>query len=330
MPICVYCHTEARRFPAEHVIPVSFGRFRKNLTLRSVCGDCNQYFSKELEVHFTRDSPEGIARFNHGLRGSSAGRNKTDRFSAICTEDAAFGARLALVPAADRRNVKYDFPPQVGFFCEGSTPCHWLTEDELTAEKLREISGYTHTKFLVRNAEEEQRLRERLEHLGCGFGPVIEESAAEPGALKKARITATFDSTTRRCIAKIAFNYFVWAVGATEFPLRADFDELRRYIRWGLEDSTQEPPFVRQTNETLVDPSEPGQGRLDNGHIVAITWNQSLTGLVAHVTLFRKHNYKVLLCPKYSGVWFDFKRAHHFDLRTREAHELGCSYITLK
>jgi hypothetical protein len=282
-----------------------------------------------LEIHFSRESREGIARFRHGLRESAAGRKPSERFTARCTEAIAFGAKLALVPTPDRREMKYDFFPQVGFSRENSTEYEWLLENELAIENLKRLSGYTFTKFLVRHPEEEERLRANLESLGCGFGPITDQECAEPGELKNARITMQYDTTVRRCVAKIAFNYFVWAVGDRELPLQADFDPIRQYIRYGPRAPHGELPFVQMTNESLVDPRRPHQRRLDTGHLIAITWNGSLTGLLVHVTLFRNFNYKVLLCPKYSGVWFDFKRAHHFDLRTKEAHELRATYLTL-
>lgn len=329
MSTCVYCLVEGRKFPAEHVIPVSFGRFRQNLTLRTVCGECNHYFSRELEVHFARESREGVARFGHGLRESAAGKKPSERFTARCNETVALGARFALVPSPDDPGLKHDYFPQVGFFREGSTEYEWLIESELTSQNLQRVSGCTHAKFLVRSAEDEERLRTKLEELGFGFGPITDQQTAEPGVLKNVRITAAYDVVVRRCVAKIAFNYFVWAMRASTFPLQPDFDEIRQYIRYGPEKPGQELPFVQMTSESLVDPKRPHQRRLDTGHLVAITWNGSLTGLLAHVTLFRNFHYKVLLCPKYSGVWFDFKRAHHFDLRTKEAHELRATYLTL-
>ena len=42
------------------LIPSSFGRFRHGLTLHCVCGECNQFFGKHLELHFARETGESI------------------------------------------------------------------------------------------------------------------------------------------------------------------------------------------------------------------------------------------------------------------------------
>src|ERR1035441_8613116 len=69
VPTCIYCrHTSAAPYPAEHVIPRSFGGFRNGLTLHCVCGECNQFFANHWELHFARETGESVVRYQHGLR----------------------------------------------------------------------------------------------------------------------------------------------------------------------------------------------------------------------------------------------------------------------
>ena len=69
---CIYCLEDksVSSFQhTDHVIPQAFGRFQNNLTLNElVCDDCNQYFGDSIELSLGRDSLEGIARYNHGIR----------------------------------------------------------------------------------------------------------------------------------------------------------------------------------------------------------------------------------------------------------------------
>lgn len=68
MTTCIYCrNSSATAFPREHVVPTAFGRFRNNLTLDCVCGACNDFFNKELELFLTRDSVEAILRVRYGV-----------------------------------------------------------------------------------------------------------------------------------------------------------------------------------------------------------------------------------------------------------------------
>src|SRR5438270_13018264 len=68
---CIYCRCISNnRFPAEHVIPTSFGKFEKNLTLHCVCSECNNFFSGQLEMQFGRETGEGVVRYRYGLRDS--------------------------------------------------------------------------------------------------------------------------------------------------------------------------------------------------------------------------------------------------------------------
>jgi hypothetical protein len=56
-------------------VPKAFGRFHENLTLDCVCGTCNEFFNKELELFLTRDSLEAMLRVRYGLKTKS-GRRK--------------------------------------------------------------------------------------------------------------------------------------------------------------------------------------------------------------------------------------------------------------
>jgi hypothetical protein len=98
-----------------------------------------------------------------------------------------------------------------------------------------------------------------------------------------------------RAVAKIAFNTLAADVGAA-FALRAEFDELRDYIR-GI-DLRYEPQRVE--DEILIDHrfvSQPEAGHQPtlqtNGHIVFIMNHGPK--LLALVNLYRDHEYAVLL-----------------------------------
>jgi hypothetical protein len=65
--ICIYCpQTHPSRFRGvEHVIPKGFGRFgTATPTLDYVCDDCNAYFGDKLDQLLTRETYEGISRYN--------------------------------------------------------------------------------------------------------------------------------------------------------------------------------------------------------------------------------------------------------------------------
>jgi len=55
-----------------------------------------------------------------------------------------------------------------------------------------------------------------------------------------ARVTYTFDTIIRRCIAKIAFNYLAYALSEdTRLLLRDDFDAVRTFVRDGVIQHTE-------------------------------------------------------------------------------------------
>src|SRR5437764_5436042 len=126
---CIYCRCESvARFPAEHVIPRSFGRFRHNLTIQCVCGECNNFFSGNLELRFARDTGEGVVRYRHGLRQSPAYGSGVETFIAtIKTPGALFGAQVRLTASSSQSGVGFDWVPQVGFREEGSAGLLWFT-----------------------------------------------------------------------------------------------------------------------------------------------------------------------------------------------------------
>ena len=111
MPICIYCRTRADvSFPKEHVVSQAFGRFLDNLTLQCVCGACNSFFDRELEVFLTRDSVEALLRVRYGLKTKS-GRRKlgTSRLTIrVISPGDWYGARIRTKRNAEGTEIATD------------------------------------------------------------------------------------------------------------------------------------------------------------------------------------------------------------------------------
>jgi len=134
MYTCVYCRKQSeRRFPREHVIPQSFGKFKGALTLRCVCGDCNRYFANNLELFLGRDSHESFRRLQYAMKPmSEAGELRGTRVTAtIAPGNSWSGARVVFGYDEQQRKLVVIPLPQVGFQAfDGSWI--WFMESELT------------------------------------------------------------------------------------------------------------------------------------------------------------------------------------------------------
>jgi hypothetical protein len=168
------------------------------------------------------------------------------------------------------------------------------------------------------------RLTAKLKEMGIEFNErgTLPHPAAADGTILT-RLASKIDETILRSVGKIAFNYVAYVQGA-DFTLRPDFDSFREWVRHGTLPSWEFPAVVVNT-PILADDSI--HWRQTNGHIITFDWNRHGEGLFAQVSLFNDLNYKVLLCPKYSGLWQNLRTGHCFDLATHTISELNAATL---
>ncbi len=316
---CIYCRCEsAIRFPAEHVIPRSFGKFRQNLTIHCVCGECNNFFSRNLELRFARDTGEGVIRYRHRLRESPAYGSGVETFTAtIKTPGPLFGAEVRLTASNSESGVGLDWVPQVGFEEEGSGDFHWFTEDRLSPEHLKGIRFGSKVLFISANREARERIRARLIELGFQFTGKQKRDDVAAQTLFDTRVKWLFDSTIRRCVAKIAFNHLAYIAEQNyEFLGREDFDEVRDYIRAGSESDERDARIVHISGEPRLGFSSPPP--LGGGHLIVTSWDTTNQAIISQLSIFGALNYTVILASSYKGVWFDIRGGHCFDVTRKE------------
>ena len=320
MPTCIYCRRIASEpFPAEHVIPRSLGLFRNSLTLHCVCGDCNQFFGDQLELHFGRETGESVVRFHYGLRDSVAGTPRSRLTARIKVPGPALGARVLLAPNAQTNGMEIIYLPQVGFAAENSEEWEWYLPEELNAEVLAKLGPNSLVKYFFTSPAEETQLRERLRELGftaptkqIGKDPIL------PQPEMTARVTYTFDTIIRRCIAKIAFNYLAYALSEDMLLLlRDDFDTVRTFIREGVIPQNEIVAVIGSPRLT----EESRKGSLVDGHMIGVGWSVN-ENILCNLNIFNAMTYQVALCRKYQGLWFALNSVHFFDLKTKEARKL--------
>jgi hypothetical protein len=320
VPTCIYCRSSSSKpYPAEHVIPWSFGHFRNGLTLHCVCGDCNQYFANHLELHFGRETAESVVRFQYGLRDSVAGIPGGRLTARITLPGLTFGAKVLLGPNAKTNGIEMVYMPQVAFAAENSDEWTWYLPEELNQEVLRSLPPNSQLRYFCASPADEEMLRKRMREVGFSLSTKhVSRTTILPQPEMTARITYTLDLTIRRCVAKIAFNYLAWALAEeSRLLLRSDFDAVRSCIRNGVIPEN-ELVFVaggpRLTEESR-------RGSLVDGHMIGIGWNMG-EHILCNLSVFNAMTYQVVLCRKYGGVWFPLTNAHSFDVTNGEARAL--------
>jgi HNH endonuclease len=319
MPICIYCRTRADGpFPKEHVVPQAFGRFLDNLTLQCVCGVCNSFFDRELEVFLTRDSVEALLRVRYGLKTKS-GRRKlgTSRLTIrVISPGDWYGARIRTERNAEGTEIKGEPLPQVGFRKFGETERKWFLEDELENKRAWERYRTDAETHIVGQPDAAvQRLVEKL----LKFGIVFKKRGTpeKHGGPVQVFAESILDDIIFRGVAKIAFNFLAY-IRNVDFVLRPDFDEIRSYIRFGVKPLH---PIVLVTTTPILQ-GDDSLYRQTNGHLVVVGWDMLNEGVVCLLSLFNHLTYHVVLCRNYSGVWHPIDAGRHFDLRTRTISEV--------
>lgn len=314
---CIYCRRVLPKtsFTREHVLSEAFGKFKQTPVLHhSVCAECNQYFGDALEVRFARGAFEGMLRYKRGIKKPKR-ENLVMRYVQLTVPEGAewSGVRLGLAWRDDRLVV--DLHSQVAFREKASNRWVHITSDELTDEILRrkpELDTST-ARFYAGSAEDRDALLAKLAALGVTFSKLDDMPPPKTlfeGSDVTVEITITVNKGIRRCIAKYAFNHLALVAG-NAFVLEADFDPIRRFIRY-----SEEAPYelvVERYGPILRDDTR--SRRQTGGHLMTLNWGATGFELVGQVSLFNSITYNVTLARRYSGLlWRPIRHGLHFNL----------------
>lgn len=304
--------------PPEHVIPQSFGTFHPNLTIFCVCADCNHFFGRTLEWSTRNSSTEGVLRFSYGLAtGGEIGGVGTDGIEFRIAESPDWiGARVAL--KINKKGEPYiDVLPQVGARRSASDEWGWYLEKDVNAEFASKYPKGSEFR-IVGCGGDFQRLEKRLLRVCPTFQPKGELSSpiGQDGRVGVNFIN-DFVASTRRLLAKIAFNYLAWVRGA-EFVLQPEFDPVRSFVRHALESSREIVYF--NTRPILANEKLTGT-QITEGHIVTVEGIPDKHRIESRLSLFNSLKYKIVLSAEYQGLWF--AKGHHFDIHSKEVSELA-------
>jgi hypothetical protein len=110
---CIYCPSTKVPRKREHVMSQLLGTFEQNWTLDCVCDECNEYFSKYLELALGRDSREALYRLELGLK-APGGANELlhRRVKATLQNSGQFdGIRMLMKPSGDGTKVELTLSP---------------------------------------------------------------------------------------------------------------------------------------------------------------------------------------------------------------------------
>ena len=233
---CIWCTRDKREedFNVEHVVPQAFGTFEDNFTLlRTVCIDCNSFFSRELEPWLARDTLEGLDRYLQGHKAPTEFKSMGSRSTARVqiSEGMYAGAWGFATPGEGVLGARAF--PQVGFARQSSGPFEYFPLTDLPTKDSLIAKGYAgevHLRFCeCGDMDEARRL---LAEKGL---PVADTTTFEPPS-GMVRMEHVFHPTLihRRGFAKIALNYVAHQAGKT-VALEHRFDGIRELVMSGIE-----------------------------------------------------------------------------------------------
>lgn len=319
MARCIYCPNVLTGSESpEHIIPQGFGTFRPNLTIFCVCDSCNRFFGRMLEWPMRNSSMEGVLRFNYGLAtGGQVGGVGTGGIEFRITESPDWkGARVVL--KVNKKGEAYiDVLPQVAARRTADDEFEWYLEKDVNGEFAAKYPKGSEFR-IVGCGSNFHRIQRRLIKVCPTFRL---EGTMSPPIGKDGKVGVgyinDFVASTRRLLAKIAFNYLAW-VRDGEFVLRPEFDSVRSFIRYGTESATGIVYF--NTRPILANEMMAGT-QFTDGHILTVYPMPEERQIVSRLSLFNSLKYKVILSREYEGLWF--AKGHHFDIHMKEVSELA-------
>jgi hypothetical protein len=323
---CVYCIGDkplSSFNKIEHVIPQSFGLFKKNFTLANiVCDECNQYFGDNLEIVFARDTFEGASRFKFGMKSQKEFKSlgKRSRMTIRVAEGECKGAYAYREYSEEQDKIIVIPAPQIGFLKKDSEQYEYYLLDKIPSKDYLVEHGFDlkHPRAIRAFGVDFDIARRVLSKRGLKFEYGGEAGPSEgPKDDLLCKVEALIDSTIFRAVAKTAFNYLAYWEGR-DFLLNNSFDTSRNFIRYGQK--ADYPLVMVDENPILGD--EPIEGRRRLGHIITVNWASDRISIVSQISLFNWARYRVSLARDFSGTATNIRRGHFFNVSNGEILDL--------
>jgi HNH endonuclease len=314
---CIWCLVEKpeNSFNVEHVLPQSFGTFEQNFTLvNTVCKDCNDFFSRELEPWLARDSLEGFDRYRYGHKSTtefkSQGKRSTTRVQ--ITQGLFVGAWGYTLPSEGHLGVR-PFP-QVGFATSADGPYEWYMLEDLPTPadlKAKGFTGQCHLRFCeCGDMSEAKKLLEAK-----GFSPTLTETfAPQKGG---GWVEQVFRPTIhhRRGLAKIAMNYLAHQCGS-KFAFETRFNAIRDLVMRATEPSYE---YYAIDELPIVEGDKQGGKRLF-GHMLLVQQRKDGVEVEGIVSLYNRFRHGIRLAVE-PGTAIT-PSGHFFDVTSRVIHDM--------
>lgn len=344
---CIYCFKEGDNFSSEHVIPEAIGLYGTNTpVLNCVCDECNKYFDRTLENPVFRKSIYNFAR--HELMSEEkpvlTSKSKSRMIEsndfiriAFMSKDALNGALLRI--NIDTKNV--DFASQVGFKKKDGKeeydffPAQLIKKDKQLTKKLIQKTRILKDKnklFVYGGTDKEhKKLCSFLFKQGIKFNKECVNFNLPTSGKREFVATISFNDIFKRLISKIAFNYFSYCSAeqlGDEYLLGTVFDQIRKYIRYGQNDSGVD--FVKAKKLNIVSGEKECHYSSIKTNLKAHLLTVNSTGGVisAIVDLFHRTGFfvcEVLLGKPKIGISFHEGRC--FDYKNKKISKMTSKHI---
>lgn len=322
---CIYClkdKTKNSFKKTEHVLPQAFGKFKNNLTIKKiVCDECNKYFGDNLELHLSRDTIEGIKRFNYNIKKQHEFKStgKQSRLSIKVNEGPFKGAYAYRDYSELEERIIIKPIPQVGF-----KKINCMNYEYFPLEKIPD-KDYLYNNFEMKKEKSIKILGDNLadaqKHLikkGISLHLEAEENYLPEEPIDwECNVEEQIDQIILRAIAKIAFNYLAYWNGM-EFVIQNYFHPIRKYIRLGEKSSY--PFVVIQQKAILGDEPEKGKRRL--GHILTLDKSKNGLSIISKISLLNWMTYSILLAKDYQSKNLIIRKGQFFNINNGEIIEL--------
>jgi hypothetical protein len=309
-------------FNREHILLQALGRLEgEPVVIHSVCQECNDYFGRTFDLLFARGSIEALLRIELGLK-------PTDEVTDLLLSRLAFQYPLGsyrglwLEPVHCQGRIVLRPLPQAGLTLRGGGGWRYITLRDLRqlAQPPDDVDPTGLKRAIAMTQDHYDEVMAELRRIGLGFTPQEPLPIPEQWGEAQAEVTAEVDIATRRCVAKMAFNYLA-AVMGPDFVLNSDFDPIRHFIREGTDPAYR---IVTESHRPILADDDVSH-RQTRGHLIVVQPDDQTGELVCLFSPFNEITYRVVLRRNSSGALFNF--GHHYDLETRRVTPLASSSL---